>query len=232
MARKDSQTFFKIYTTMRTYAEGVLLTVLFALILRNFVITPFRVPNAIMAPGIVAGDFVMAYRLPYGLRLPFFQKKLGQNTPQRGELVVFPCPESRGKTCLRRVVALEGDRVEVRGERLVVNGEEAEYEPVASQQEGFRLKEAIQGRSYEILIHGDGQRSRFGPYIVGPESVFVLSDHRGLGEDSRDWGGVKTRQIEARVSFIWLSLDWPTESNRPHSNGPVVRWERLFHSPD
>lgn len=232
MARNDSHTFFKIYTAIRTYAEGVLLTVLFALVIRGMVLAPFRVPNEIMAPGIVAGDFVMAYRLPYGFRLPFSGKKIGESVPARGELVIFPCPNAEHKTCLRRVVALEGDRVEVRGERLIVNGEEATYEPMASQQEGFRLKESLKGASYEILIHGDGKRSRFGPYIVGPGSIFVLSDHRGLGEDSRDWGGVKSKQVEARVTFIWLSLDWPTESGSARSSSPVVRWERVFRSPD
>lgn len=232
MAQKDSHTFFKIYTTIRTYAEGVLLTIVFALMLRSFVLTPFRIPNEIMAPGIVAGDFVMAYRLPYGIRLPFSKKKLGESVPKRGELVIFPCPDNSRKSCLRRVVALEGDRVEVRGERLFVNGEAATYEPVASEEVGFRLREAIKGKSYEIFIHGDGKRSRFGPYIVGPGSAFVLSDHRGLGQDSRDWGGIKTKHIEARVSFIWLSLDWPGSSNGSKGDGPVVRWERVFHSPD
>lgn len=232
MANKQAHPIFKIYTTIRTYAEGVLLTVLFALILRNFVFTPFRIPNEIMAPNIVAGDFVMAYRLPYGLKLPFSSRKLGAHQPERGELIVFPCPDHPSRSCLRRVVALEGDRVQVRGERLVINGEEAQYSPVAPADEGFRLRESVQGMSHEIFIHGDGKRAHFGPAIVGPGSVFVLSDHRGLGMDSRDWGGIKIGQIEARVSFIWLSLDWPTESKSKKTNGPLVRWERVFHSPD
>ncbi|MCB0407636.1 MAG: signal peptidase I [Bdellovibrionales bacterium] len=230
MFKFPSGLFFKIYTLVRAYAEGIILTILFAIILRVFVVTPYRIPNNLMAPNLIIGDFILAYRLPYGIRVPFTHIKLGEKLPHRGDLVVFPCPKTKSITCLRRVVGLPGDRLEIRGERLFINGQQADYELIEKNELGVHFKETIEDHQYEIFIRGNEGHVQFGPVIVGPQSVFLLSDHRDLGEDSRSWGGVHVQEIEARVAFIWLSLDWLTES-RLQSSGPALRWERLFQSP-
>lgn len=230
MGSGDGHLLFRVFTTFRTYAEGVTLAILVALAVRYFVLTPYVVPNEIMSPSLVAGDYIMAYRLPYGVRVPLSDWKWGEKMPQRGDLVLFPCPGSESNACVRRVIGLPGDRVEIRGERLILNGEMARYEPVPSASVGFQFKEVHPLFSQEILISGDETQSRFGPAIVAPQSVFVLSDHRGLGPDSRQFGGVPVRKIEARVAFIWLSLSWPAESNATAL--PNINWTRVFHSPD
>lgn len=221
---------FKNYTFFRRYAEGILLTVFLGLVLRLFVVSSLEVTNMIMAPTLVPGDFLVAYKLPFGLRVPGFDYKIGRGNPRRGELVMFPCPSKPSESCVRRVVGLPGDRIEVAGERLIINGETAKYRPLKSKSWGLVFSESLGGRMHKIAISGEENRPRFGPVIVAPGQVFVLSDHRDLSQDSRLWGGVPVSEIEARVTMIWLSQEWPTESNSSRSNG--VRWDRVFHSPD
>jgi signal peptidase I len=229
MGRDQSHTIFQIFVAFRAYAEGIFLAILVALCLRNFVVTPYRVPNDVMAPNLLTGDFILAYRSPYGVAIPFSDLKWGEKMPRRGDLVVFPCFTYPQRRCVRRVVGLPGDRVEIRGERLVINGKMADYKPTPAAAPGFQFKESWEDQQHEILIAGGGGRENFGPAIVGPGSVFLLSDHRDLGEDSRKFGGVSMSKIEARVSLIWLSLKWPMEST--DSTWPRVNWSRVFHTP-
>lgn len=226
------KTFFRVFALIRSYAEGIFLTVFLALIIRSFVFTPFRVTNDLMAPSLVAGDFLMAYRIPFGVKLPWSPKKWGKKEPSRGELIIFPCPDVSGEKCLRRVVGLPGDRIEIRGERLFVNGVQANYSPGGANRQGFVLKESILSKNYSIMISGGSKRKNFAPIIVGPGSLFVLSDHRDLGKDSRDWGGVSIQSIEASVSFIWLSLQWTSDESEYKRDWPSLRWSRVFTSPD
>lgn len=232
MQSKDKKTFFRAFTLIRTYAEGIFFTIFLALIIRNFVVTPYRVTNELMAPSIISGDFLMAYRLPYGLKMPWSKSKWGKKEPLRGELVIFPCPGKVSEKCMRRVVGLPGDRIEIRGERLFVNGTQSEYQAIGAHPQGFQLNESIGLKSYPILISGSNQRKSFGPIIVGPTSIFVLSDHRDLGEDSRNWGGLQIEKVEASVSFIWLSLNWKQSEDSSRRGWPNFRWSRVFTSPD
>lgn len=221
----------RVQSVLREYSEGLILAVLFAVILRSFVITAYRIPSEAMAPSLQKGDFVFAYRLPFGMRLPFVEKKVGVGKPKRGEVVVFECPHRQQEWCIKRIIGLEGDRIEIRGERLVVNGELATYQPEGAGKLGFLLKEKLFGMEQQILIQGSSQRSRFGPYVVPPGSVFMLADNRDQGGDSRTWGPVPIDNLEARVQLIWLSLNW-REENEIAQGWPSVRWARLFQSVD
>jgi signal peptidase I len=74
-------------------------------------------------------------------------------------------------------------------------------------------------------------KEQFGPIVVPSGQVFVLSDNRGVGMDSRDWGAVPLGFLEGRVFMIWLSFDWfsvtPTGFNIPD-----IRWDRVIRSLD
>jgi signal peptidase I len=212
---------------LRKYSEGIVLTLLLALIVRLFVFSSVQVSNDHMAPNLLPGDYALAYRLPFGLKVPLLRSKLGQGRPRRGELVLFPCPESSADFCVSRVIGLPGDRVEIRAERLILNGTQAEYSSPRKDRFGLILKEKWDGLNHEVAISGSGKNSKFGPVIVGPGRVFVLSDHRDLAKDSRAYGSVAISNLEARVGFIWVSWHWPNESS---SVLPDLRWSRVFKS--
>lgn len=219
---------------LREYAEALLYALLVALFIRSFVLSAYRIPSLIMAPSLVAGDFIFAYKLPFGIIPPFMEdtNRWGGRSPQRGEVVILSCPGVAEKSCIRRVIGLPGDRVELQGKRLILNGQMAQYESASA---GFTsiqdlgdynvaLNESWGGIHHSILIGPRADRENFGPVVVPPGHLWVLSDYRDMGEDSRDWGPVSTRSLEAKAAFIWLSLGWEEEGR---SWFPQVRWSRV-----
>ncbi len=188
---------------LRDYAESLILAIVLALLVRLFVVGAYRIPSDRMAPTLVRGDFVLAYKIPFGLRWPFVEKKTWQGRPpKRGEIVVFRCPGFRQKRCLKRVAAVEGDRLEIREGGLFIN-EKAQGFPPAS-----------------------AGLAAYGPVVVPPGHFFALSDDLQSPEDSRSWGAVRVEDLDGRVLMIWLSLDW--DRGTEHRQWPSVRWERLF----
>ncbi|MCB0342978.1 MAG: signal peptidase I [Bdellovibrionales bacterium] len=224
---------------LRDYAEALVLAVVLALVVRLFVISAYSVPTSSMDPSLKAGDFVFAYKLSYGLRLPFWPgKKVGQKLPERGDVVVFKCSrQAQSQYCVKRVVGLPGDRVQIHKKRLLLNGKYATYSQhelggaagnLAKRPAGV-LYENIAGSQHLIKITKAGDKDQFGPYVVPPDHVFVLGDNRDSTEDSRDWGAIPVKDVEARVLFVWMSLDW--SGHKEGQRLPRVRWNRLFTGP-
>ena len=94
------------------------------LLVRAFIFEPFRIPSDSMMPTLLDGDFIVVNKYAYGLRLPVVNKKfLDTGTPQRGDVVVFRYPPHPSVNYIKRLVGLPGDRIEVRGDHLIINGE-------------------------------------------------------------------------------------------------------------
>lgn len=220
---------------LREYAETLALAILLAIILRVFVVSAYRISNPTMVPTLRVGDFIVGYKLPYGFTIPFTEKKIGRPRPRRNELLVFRCPNNVIASCVKRVVALPGDRVEIKNKKLFINGVAARYKKLnvklsdlVPQPNSYAvLRESIGGVTRSIYVTDSDLKESYGPYIVPPGHFFALSDNRDGGEDSRTWGGVPFDLIEARAILTWFSLDWSPTVKEPGA-GPRVRSERIF----
>jgi len=112
-------------STLREYAESIGIAVFIALFLRAFVVEAFKIPSGSMIPTMEIGDHIFVNKFIYGIHIPFTRIKLFEvRSPRRGEVIVFVYPCDRDKDFIKRVVAVEGDTVEVRCNVLYVNGEE------------------------------------------------------------------------------------------------------------
>ena len=106
------------------YARSFFPVAFIVLIVRAFIFEPFRIPSDSMMPTLLDGDFIVVNKFAYGLRWPVLnQKFLGTGTPQRGEVVVFRYPPDPSINYIKRLVGLPGDRIEVRDDHLVINGQ-------------------------------------------------------------------------------------------------------------
>ena len=105
---------------LRDYSEALGLAILMAVILRFFVFGAYKISNPTMEPNLKLGDFVIGYKLPYGVNIPFSDAHVGHSAPRRGEVIVFRCPKTPETYCVKRAVGLPGDRVEIKGKRLIV----------------------------------------------------------------------------------------------------------------
>jgi signal peptidase I len=231
--RKNSEEWGdSLKTVLREYAESLIIAVFLAFIVRVYVVSAYQVPTSSMSPALIEGDFIFGYKLPFGLRLPGKNEKLAASLPKRGEPVIFRCPQALHQRCIKRVVGLPGDRVEIRGKRLIINAHPADYEKAGEMAPSglLPLVEKLGEEKRVILISDRHENEDFGPIIVPPSHFFALGDNRDHSQDSRLWGPVPLDHLEAQPLFIWLSFDWG-HPDSPRSL-PEVRWSRLFRRVD
>ncbi|MCB0420453.1 MAG: signal peptidase I [Bdellovibrionales bacterium] len=216
----------------RQYIEIVFVALLLAFFVRFFFVAAYRVTSLNMEPNLKMGDFVLASKWSTGWRIPWDKQKILRSVwPERGEVVIFECPGAKGVNCVKRLIGLPGDRVEILKGKLVVNGKKARYSKVNRVQFGALALKETHEQDSRIVQARVGKESlekvdEYGPIVVPPGHFFVLSDDRRDGIDSREWGAVPKSSLIGVASLIWLSLDW----QRPILGGvfPGVRTERLF----
>src|SRR5213592_3394533 len=81
------------------------------------------VPTGSMKPTILEGDRVFINKLAYDLKVPFTTWHLAEwSSPKRGDIVVFYSPHD-GIRLVKRVIALPGDLIELRNDKLIINGD-------------------------------------------------------------------------------------------------------------
>jgi signal peptidase I len=114
--------------TRGSLARFVLTVALLAWAFRSFVAAPFSIPSGSMLPTLYIGDYIIVGKWPYGysrysfpFALPSFKGRLLGNVPRRGDVVVFRHPTETADL-IKRVIGIPGDRVELRGGRIILNG--------------------------------------------------------------------------------------------------------------
>jgi signal peptidase I len=139
------------------YARSFFPVAFIVLLVRAFIFEPFRIPSDSMMPTLLDGDFIVVNKYAYGLRWPVLnQKFLDTGAPQRGDVVVFRFPPEPSINYIKRLVGLPGDRIEVRDDQLVVNGQTIALEEKGTYTDGcyfnFRLStETLGEHTHQVL---------------------------------------------------------------------------------
>lgn len=189
-----------VYPTLVTLA-----VLLFA---RSSLADHYYVPSGSMRPTVEVGDHVVVDKLAFGLRVPFTDTFLTPwRGPARGDVVVLDSPRD-GTTLLKRVVALPGDLIEVRGGALLLNGG-----PVRVEGPTGALREELGAKAHPLRLDGGGGPD-FGPFTVPAGRYLVLGDNRGDSLDGRYFGFVPAESLRGRAlgvcvragRLVWESL--------------------------
>ena len=136
------------------YARSFFPVALVVLVLRSFIFEPFRIPSDSMMPTLLAGDFIVVNKYAYGLRLPVINRKiLDVGEPQRGDVVVFRYPLDPSTNFIKRLVGLPGDHVEVRDNRIVINGKPVPFELNGKFNDGCYLNMQIANERLGVHEH-------------------------------------------------------------------------------
>ncbi len=182
-----------------------------------FFAIPYRMSTGSMIPTILPGDLIMTDR-----RVNHSAENHGL---KRGELVVFKFPKNREKYFIKRLIGLPGDKIEIKGTELFVNGEKRTGQAV-SDSEGRRdenIKEGTtafyeEGDSGAYVVSYIGGTAREDLNMTVPEGYcFVLGDARDNSADSRHWGMVPLKDVVARARQVYFSIN-------PEGG---IRWQRI-----
>ena len=197
------------------YARSLFPVFLIVLILRSFIVEPFRIPSASMMPTLLRGDFILVNKYEYGIRLPVLNTRVIANEkPERGDVIVFRYPEDPAIPFIKRVVAVPGDHVQYKNKTLSINGSEVELklrevyhsDGVGRGENGsYRLTEQLDDLEHDILVNPlHPARTEINRTI--PEGhYFVLGDNRDNSRDSRYWGLVPDENLVGRAFYIWMN---------------------------
>jgi signal peptidase I len=175
------------------YARSFFPVAFIVLLVRAFIFEPFRIPSDSMMPTLLDGDFIVVNKYAYGLRWPVINEKfVDVGTPQRGDVVVFRYPPNPSMNYIKRLVGLPGDRVEVRDDQLIVNGEPIPIEETGRFTDGcyidFRLStERLGQHEHQVM----SCRSPIAPfsarsYGAGLEGLPVC-DRKRMAADIGAW---------------------------------------------
>ncbi|MCH7814737.1 MAG: signal peptidase I [Planctomycetes bacterium] len=191
------------------------------------------VPSGSMKPTILEGDRILVNKLAYGLRVPFSDWWIAQwEGPVPGDVVVCFSPDTRQRL-VKRVIGVPGDRLELRDNRLFVNGQAVSYGPLdadtvnqiaTDRQPRHRFaSERLGGGQHPVMItpHKPARRS-FTAVTVPPGCYFVMGDNRDNSRDSRFFGWIDRDAIVGRTTRIAFSVD-PDRYYLP-------RWGRFLRS--
>jgi signal peptidase I len=109
--------------------KTILYAALIAVGIRTVAFEPFNIPSGSMIPTLLVGDYLFVSKFSYGYSrhsLPFspnlFEGRIFGRMPNRGDVAVFKLPRDNATDYIKRIVGLPGDRIQVRGGVLHING--------------------------------------------------------------------------------------------------------------
>ncbi len=190
-------------------AVVLLEAVAIAIVIRVFLFQPFNIPSGSMIPTLLVGDYLFVskysygysrYSFPFGLDL--FSGRIFASDPNRGDVIVFKTPTDNSTDYIKRLVGLPGDRIQMIGGVLNINGVPVKRERAPDIVEDTKCgpnqvvhvyRETLpSGRSY--LTQKLSETCRFGKFgaaddtevfVVPPKHYFMMGDNRDDSADSR-----------------------------------------------
>ncbi|MHC4743015.1 MAG: signal peptidase I [Planctomycetota bacterium] len=186
-------------------------TIGYTVYVKTNLLEAFAIPANSMAPTIMAGDRCTASKIAYR-----------KTDPKRGDVVLFKNPANRTMNYIKRIVAIEGEKLEIRNGELLINDRALKREWIQKKTLATE-KEKIEGdifwetngdARYRILISkgkedATGGQQDFGPVTVPPHHCFVMGDNRNHSIDSRNFGTISFGAINGKFQAIyWPYRNW------------------------
>ena len=177
---------------IKEWAETIIIATLLALFIRSFVVQPFKIPTGSMRETLLEKDRILVNRFIYGLRIPFTTIRLFKfNYPKRGDIIVFNYPEDTKRAFIKRLVAKDGDEVEIKDGKIYINSEEFKHPSIKNN-----------------YYYNRGDYGLIGQKVVIPkDSYYVLGDNSRSSKDSRFWGFVEDKYLIGKAFLIYWPLN-------------------------
>lgn len=190
-------------TSIREYLSSIMIAVALALLIRTGVVQAFYIPSGSMEDTLFVGDYLLANKFVYGAPIDIIGTDItlfrlpALRDPAPGDIVIFRSPREADKDLIKRCVAVGGQKVEVKGSELFVDGKRF-HDP--------------QGTKFE-----KGGVGHYGPHIVPKDHYFMMGDNRDNSHDSRFFGPVPADLVKGKAMIIYWS--WSPDNRGPFYRG-------------
>lgn len=222
----------------REFIEMVVSVVILVFFIRLAVVEAFRIPTSSMEDTLLVGDFLLVNKFLYGVRspdwvgvpftkvgfsVPFFRMP-GFRKPRPGDIIVFRYPLDRSLNYIKRLVAVEGQTVQIIQKKVYVDGELFEDPTHSKFSSPVTYPPTYKEESIFPRNLDNRNRDNYGPVTVPSGSYFVLGDNRDNSADSRYWGFVPEKDVVGKALVIYFSYDAHKALSQLNAK---VRWERI-----
>lgn len=223
----------------------VIHAIILAFLVRLFIIQPFNIPSGSMQGNLLIGDYLFVSKYSYGYSkhtfgFDLFEGRILASKPEPGDVVVFKLPRDPSQDYIKRVIGVPGDRIQMIGGILHINGKPVPKQPSGSFVEDVRdapvrrFKETLpNGKSYFVLDavphNGRDYTDNTDEYVVPEGHYFMMGDNRDNSSDSRDpdVGFVPFENLVGEAQLIFFSKGTSTD---PESGLFNIRWSRIFNT--
>ena len=179
-------------SVLREWAESIVIALILALFIRTFIVQAFKIPTGSMRETLEEGDRILANKFIYGAAVPFTDFILSAlRQPVRGDVVIFKYPEDPKKDFIKRLIALPGETVEIKGGSIYIDGKMVK-EPQIYNHYYYNRSESDYGKEGLVVKVPEG-------------SYYVLGDNSASSRDSRYWGFVPKKNVIGKAILIY----WP-----------------------
>ena len=240
--------------TLREYWETICVVLIFVLFARTWLFQNSNIPSGSMKDTLLVGDRLLVNSFIYSPVLSDIERKfLPMREIQRGDIVVFKFPGNPEVPFIKRVIAKEGDIVQIVNNHLFLNSKmvlegytkldpsiKTTYIPPPHLPDPEKIPllpdfleqpskfdvEFSPGRVDVRLREGDPfeiGRSNFGPYRIPPNHIFLLGDNRMNSEDSRYWGALDEKMVLGKAWVIWWSFEEGDSEYLRNSPADILR---------
>ncbi len=231
--------------TLRTIVYALLI----AFLVRTLAYQPFNIPSGSMIPTLLVGDYLFVSKFSYGysrfslpLGMGFFSGRILGNAPERGDIAVFRQPPSNRDDFIKRIVGIPGDRIQIIGGVLHVNGKAVDKRRIDdftfTDRRGRtgRISQYTEtlpnGPSYTVResLGDTGPVDNTREFIVPEEQYFAMGDNRDDSNDSRVWGFVPAENLVGRAEVLFFSTDGSAGWFQPWLWPTATRFSRILNS--
>jgi signal peptidase I len=173
------------------WVESLLVAFILAMLIRTFLVQPFKIPSGSMRPTLIERDRLFVNKLAYGPQVPLTAYRLpGFTQPQRGDVVVFKYPRERRKDFIKRLIAFGGETVEIKDGKVYINDKPVTETAIAT-----------------TYYYNDGNALPGVKITVPDGQFFVMGDNSRSSHDSRYWGFVPEAFLVGKAEVIFWPLD-------------------------
>ena len=204
----------------REYFELIAETAIFVFFVMTYVVQAFQIPSGSMEPTLLVGDFLLVNKFIYARPIDSFEAAVMPSRElKRKDIIVFKYPRDLSKDFVKRVIALEGEKIEIKNKQVFINDRPID-EPYKVHNDSQIFEK---GNYYQ---YDDVIRDNYGPVVVPPGHLFAMGDNRDNSLDSRYWSFVTLYYVKGRPWVIYFSYE--AEKDAYLKNGVRDRFKKFF----